>query len=482
MGEAINLLVLVPFILLQLFGLSLIFKKAGVEPWKAWVPFFNLYVWVKLVNKPLWWFLVMFVPVLNVLIYLGMIIELCKCLGINDFGRQFFALFASSLAFPFFGLKKEIEWIGPEEAEKYKKKNKRSSLREWADAIAFAVIAATIIRWFLIEAYTIPTPSMEKSLLVGDYLFVSKAHYGMRVPMTPVSFPFTHNTLPGGESKSYLSFPKLPYLRFPGIEDIENGDIVVFNYPRDLGHPVDKKENYIKRCVGIPGDTLSIENTQIFIDGQKQFNPEQRQYLYRVYTKQVNALSPRRLREMEIYNWLGPNQEGTYAIFLSEERLVDIKQIKGVEKVEQQLAPDNTFDQRIYPYYKNLAWNIDNYGPIYIPKTGDTVYFKSRKEFEIYEMPIEQYEGDNELDWRDGKVFLNGEQVEYYVFNMDYFFMMGDNRHNSQDSRYWGFVPENHIVGKALFIWFSHDKHKGLFNGIRWSRLFTIIEHGKKEE
>lgn len=348
----------------------------------------------------------------------------------------------------------------------------KSVAREWFDAIVFAVIAATIIRTFLIEAYTIPTPSMEKSLLVGDFLFVSKVSYGARTPMTPLSFPFAHNTLPVFGGKSYLEWIKLGYYRLPGFGKVNRGDCVVFNWPAENeGRPVDKKENYIKRCIAIAGDSLTIRDQQVYINGSLQPLPKHSQTSYHVITDgsgfSVQALQRLGITDVEA---ISPTE---YNMHLTREAAKELKNFGNIRMMEANHVPPGTFQDFIFPFDSKLGWNVDNFGPLFIPKKGSTVMLNEQT-LPLYQKAIGDYE-HNQLEVRNGKILINGKETDRYTFQMDYYFMMGDNRHNSQDSRFWGFVPEDHIVGKAVFIWMSYDTNGSFLGKIRWSRLFHRI-------
>lgn len=346
--------------------------------------------------------------------------------------------------------------------------------REWIDAVAFAVVAATLIRTFFIEAYTIPTSSMEKSLLVGDFLFVSKVNYGARAPITPLSFPFAHNTMPGTEKmKSYLEWPQMPYLRLPGFQKIKNNDVVVFNYPAEDGRPMDKKENYIKRCLGIAGDTLAVIDQQVFINGKAVENPPKMQFKYFVQTD--GTFDERVAKRNDITEGGRVSAGGDFELLLTQKAKEDLMQQTWVKKVENTLQAKGAGVSYIFPFREEMGWNVDNFGPVYIPKEGDEVKLDSITYY-IYERAIKVYEHNPTLEMRNNKVYLEGKEITSYTFKQNYYFMMGDNRHNSADSRFWGFVPEDHIVGKALFTWMSLDPNESnLFKKIRWNRIFRGI-------
>mgnify|MGYP006081826099 CR=1 FL=1 len=352
-------------------------------------------------------------------------------------------------------------------------------LKSWNNAIIFAVIAATILRTFLIEAYTIPTSSMEKSMLIGDFLFVSKTSYGPRVPITPIAFPLVHHTLPFTKNKkSYSEAIKLSYHRMKGLGDVERNDCVVFNWPAEkLDRPVDKKENYVKRCVGIPGDKIEVINGVLNVNKLPQEEPigMKKQFIYKVKTK-GSGLNPKILynkfdiTKNDIYR-SGNNE---YSIFLTEYSSKEIQKFNNVTSVERNIDTTKINLEYTFPNNKSTDWNIDNFGPITIPKRGSTIKLNT-KNIAIYREIIERYES-NTLKENDEGIFINDILTSEYTFQMNYYWMMGDNRHNSADSRMWGFVPEDHIVGKALFVWMSWDTNAKGLNKIRWNRLFTSVK------
>lgn len=372
-----------------------------------------------------------------------------------------------------------------------RKGEKKTGGREWLDAMSFAVIVATIVKSFFVDAFTIPTPSMEKSMMVGDYLFVTKWNYGIRTPMTPVSFPFVHNTMPVGSGDSYSEAYQLPYYRIPGFQKIKNNDIVVFNYPgqdnRDNEtRPVDKRENYIKRCVGIPGDTLSIIDGQLIINNQRVGLPEKArpQHKWLAIYRQGQVPNVKNIKAKydidpdAVYSQNQDNIFDSFVFDIPDHQLDNFRQNEPIDTLitlKRDIGegfglyfPDSYLGRQVY------GWSADNFGPIYLPRKGETITLTAQN-IPIYHRCITLYEG-NTVDMKNGIIYINGKEATTYTFTFDYYWMMGDNRHNSLDSRSWGFVPENHIVGKAWFVWMSWDKYaEGFFNKIRWNRIFRSV-------
>ena len=370
-----------------------------------------------------------------------------------------------------------ISWQFWKKKEKKTKKKKKSEFRSWIDAILFAVIAATILRTFLIEAYTIPTSSMEKSMLVGDFLFVSKVAYGPRVPMTPIAFPLVHHTMPIFGGKSYYERVKIPYHRMKGLGKIERNDCVVFNWPAEtLGRPIDKKENYVKRCVGIPGDVLELKNSNLYVNGspQEEFDGMKKQWHYNISTKGAGLNPSILLEKYDITEGGYGRNRNEYNLTLTDFNRDALSTFPNITKIEKRIEKTGVYANYIFPHNKDYKWNVDNFGPITIPSKGSAIEI-STKNLAIYKEIIERYE-NNKLDIVDGEIYINDKLSTTYTFTMNYYWMMGDNRHNSADSRFWGFVPENHIVGKALFVWMSWDKNGKGLKKIRWNRLFRSVK------
>ena len=599
-------------------GLGLFFKKADVQLWKAFVPIYSTLIWLKLIKKPKWWVFLSFIPVVNIVLGIGMIVEL-----LNSFGRRNVVehVLASALGYiylPYLALTKELEYTGPVDYTNQKK----SRIREWSEAIFFAVIAASIIRTFTIEAFQIPTSSMEGTLLRGDFLFVSKVHYGAKTPKTPLAFPFMHHSMPVLGVPAYLDWIELPSFRFPAFQDIKNNDIVVFNYPIEDYRPSDKREHYIKRCVGIPGDSLKVYNGQLIVNGDSVPLSESGQMSYNFNVSNEREFR-RWIKSMDL-NEAECNCNTGATTYLPYKCIVygNTEVRKDLEKQKWITSP--VFPGQTNPYNQNYAgqsntypaefrnspdfskhWTRDFYGPIQIPKKGETIqlnkknYLLYRRLFDYYENQqvislekiIQGYQILKKIDainlkngdignfinlantiknahsinhapseiskWSDQyfisgyidsntegftrrkrekfvkkfsqefvKLFLNYQKNELqeelnliateinkynqdwsiqsavevnkalteiessgtypclingklsntYTFEQDYYFMMGDNRHNSGDSRAWGFVPHDHIVGKAVFIWLSTDPDEGsFFKGLRMNRLCSFV-------
>lgn len=521
-----------------------LYERAGRKAWEAAVPVYNAVVLAKIMNRPRWWVILLFFPIVNQLMFPVFWIETARSFGFNK--RKDTILVVVTLGLYLF-------YINYATDAKYKKDRDlkpRSGLGEWVSAIAFAIIAATMVHTYFMQPYTIPSSSLEKSLLVGDYLFVSKFHYGARVPMTTIAFPMIHDSIPLTDKKSYLFSDnyeeresalknklQLPYLRVPGFQKIKRNDIVVFNQPadtlldmnnfnpdRNYYKPIDKKTNLVKRCVGVPGDSLEIRDGYIFINGEKNVLPDRAklQFFHTIYSKKGFSTSKlkrytekefdrqyrivfdnnRQLQELRRFFYLeriqgneflaktdykdlspellsyirslrvsiseiAPNERRAN---LTEEIADKIRKDSEVDSVVRNFDPKGVLDASVFPHVPSLGWNTDNFGPIYIPKAGTTVTLNSTS-IPFYKRIISEYEG-NQLDIIGDNYFINGERAESYTFQQDYYWMMGDNRQSSLDARMWGYVPFDHVVGKPVLIWFSKDDVNG---GIRWERLFTTV-------
>lgn len=434
-------------------------------------------------------------------------------------------------------ISKKIKWQWWKDAE-----GPTRFIMGWVDALVFALVAVYFINLFFFQNFVIPSSSLEKSLLTGDYLFVSKVSYGPRIPETPLSMPLTQHTLPIINTKSYIEWPHWDYRRVKGLGHVKLNDIVVFNYPagdtlcsadaykdqdyyalcsyigksllasqgmeqpdlkamnpvaqRDylesvmamgrkymkdnpveygeiITRPTDRRENYVKRCVGLPGQTLQIKNRIVYLNGKANKEPDNVQYSYYVKLKgqmptelmDELGISNEDMASLNQYGYLPLTQKAAKKLAARKDIVADIRLNTDAQTGD------------LYPLNAYTGWTRDNYGPVWIPKKGATVKL-NMKNIAIYERPIRAYE-HNDLKVKDGQIYINGRLAHSYTFKMDYYWMMGDNRHNSADSRYWGFVPEDHIVGKPIFIWWSHNPDHPGFSGIRWSRLFNFVDNIK---
>jgi signal peptidase I len=358
----------------------------------------------------------------------------------------------------------------------------KSFVREWWNSIVFAVVVATFIRWSAVQAFVIPTPSMENTLLVGDYLFVSKLHYGPQTPRTPLQIPLTHQKIWGTNIPSYLPWIQLPTYRFPGFAKIKNGDVVVFNVPpvklnEGIDYPNDLKTNYVKRCVGIPGDRLQVVDRQVRVNGRALAQPEAMKLGYLVAAR--DEISSRVLRHLGIDGndqyFLGRSrdEQAVYRMFLTDEQVTSLKSIPFIKSVMLDYTRQNGEDD-IFPALKAGIWSGDNYGPIVIPAKGMTMLVNDST-LGFYGEIITRYDDPGHAAVMGKNLMVGGVAATTYTFRQDYYFMMGDNRHNSLDSRYWGFVPGDHIVGKPLFVFMSLDEEADWLHKVRWNRLLRLI-------
>jgi signal peptidase I len=354
-------------------------------------------------------------------------------------------------------------------------KPKKSKVREWTDAILFAVIASTIVRGLLFSAYAIPSGSMEGTLLTGDYLFVSKISYGPRMPFTPVSVPFLESTITKFNIKTYWDGIKLPYFRLPGLSEIKKGDIIVFNKPEEAdpsyNRPVDVRTNLIKRCQGTPGDVLTIVNSQVYINGKPAPNAEKAQTSYNVVTNGTD-INPQVFHDMNI-EVLQQKDINTYEMIIPKEYVSTFKSFSNIKSVSPVVQPNGVYDPSVFPHNEKFKWNQDNFGPLTLPKRGWSVPLNDSTMI-LYRRAIELYE-NNKVEVKGNDVLINGKKSTSYTFKMNYYWMMGDNRHNSLDCRFWGYVPEDHIVGKAMITWMSIDSTGNFLSKVRWNRILKPI-------
>jgi signal peptidase I len=458
-----------------------LYVKAGRKAWEAFVPVYNGIVLMKIINRPKYWILLLFIPVINLFLFPIIWIETLRTFGKKSTLDMLLGVFTLGFYVAYVNYTQEVIY---HEKRDLKAPNKTM---DTIGSLSFAIVVATLVHTYFIQPFTIPTASLEKSLLVGDFLFVSKFNYGARTPMTPIAAPMVHDTLPLIKVKSYAEKPQLPYFRFPALQKIERNDIVVFNWPADtLYHmykaadkrydkPIDKKTNYVKRCTAIPGDKIELKGGVVYINGKESILPERAkpQYSYKVAwdgKTQVNLDYIK--QELHITDAFGQIANDTLLFSaLPQESADRIKNIPGITKIERIIHKEA--DPAIFPGSKN--WNVDNLGTIYIPEAGKTVSL-TKETLPFYKKIISEYEG-KELIVTGNEIRIDGKVANSYTFEQDYYWMMGDNRHNSLDSRYWGFVPADHIVGKPIFIWMSIDGiNDGIKNwSIRWDRLFTTV-------
>ena len=477
--------------LLYSFGTWRLYKKAGFNPIHSLIPIYSGLVLMNIIKRPWWWMILVIIPIVNLLIFPIIWIETIRSFGKNKIKDTLLVIFSLGLYIVYVNYESKVKYIENRDL------NPQSGIEEWFSSIIFAVILATVVHTYFIQPFIIPTGSLERTLLVGDFLFVSKYHYGARVPKTVVSFPMVHDTIVGTGIRSYLNKPQLPYLRFPKFQKIKRNDIVTFNWPADTVRkffvrekgvikPIDKKSNYVKRCVGIPGDTLEIINGDLKIDRkfrvkditQKKFD------MIRPYVIRLVSNSPDNFTIITNSKGIPTEKIRKHRLSISEITERE-KKLTLTEKDYSQILKSNTVDSIIKNYKKTKSyntsffpnditydWNEDNFGPVIIPKKNSSVSL-TQSNLPIYKKIIKDYE-NNIIEVKDGKIFINKKETNDYKFKMDYYWMMGDNRYSSEDSRMWGFVPEDHIVGKPIFIWMSIDGiNDGIKNWkIRWDRVF----------
>ncbi|BAO56421.1 signal peptidase I [Nonlabens marinus] len=484
------------FIVLQILhgvGTWKFYKAAGFKSWQAFIPIYNAVILMKIINRPVWWTVLLFLPVVNLIMFIVIWVELLRSFGFNKAVDTTLAVLTGGLYLYY------VNYTQPLTHKKDRSLKPRTAVGEWTSSILFAIVAATIVHTYVMQPFIIPTPSLEKTLLTGDFLFVSKFHYGPRFPMTPIVAPMVHDTIPVVGIKSYLDRPQLPYLRLPGLSKVKRSDIVVFNWPIDSVNaypyndgeyhykPIDKKSNYVKRCVGVPGDTLSIIRGRVHINGKPLELPDRAkiQHSYVIETK-GRQYTEEQMRSYGITDGfqqgllVETDKPGLSIKAATEDAIAQLEADGNVVSKEQVVFSDGG-SQRYFPYDGMVANDYDNFSPFLIPAEGMTTPI-SYKNIDYYKRIIEVYEGtemeiSNTVEISGNKVYLNGKPLTEYTFLQDYYWLMGDNRHNSEDSRIWGYVPESHVVGKPVFVWMSLDQTKPFFQMVRWDRLFTTV-HG----
>ena len=509
-----------------------LYVKAGRKAWEAAIPVYNAIVLMQIINRPKWWTILLFIPIINLLMFPIIWIETIRSFGRNSTADTWLVLLTLGFYIYYVNYALDVKYIEDRSLQP------QTATGEWVSSIAFAVIAATLVHTYFIQPYVIPTPSLERTLRVGDLLFVSKFHYGARTPMTTVAAPMVHDTLPLVHTKSYLTKPQLPYFRLPGFTKVDRNDIVVFSWPADTVRqffkkekgvikPIDKKSNYVKRCVGIPGDSLAVIDGYVYING-KQLQLSDRakpQYDYTLYSSKgvsstllekvgatgwsrkyiINSLNQQQLNSIQKYvKGYRQRNDGKLEVYTNERGIpvavarknaISLAEETGLERVAPltdemvaELKRESALDSivrivekkgvpggNIFPQSADYPWNYDQMGPIYIPQKGATVAL-NLKVLPLYKKIIREYEG-NTISVAGNQIKINGEIADSYTFKQDYYWMMGDNRDHSEDSRAWGYVPENHIVGTPIFIWLSVDNfNDGILNWRpRWDRIFTTV-------
>lgn len=509
-----------------------LYKKAGVSPLLALIPFYNSVMLLRIIKRPQWWVVLLYIPIVNLLMLPVVWVETARSFGKNSLKDSFLAW--ASLGFYGFYL----NYAADVTYQPDRSLEPKSGFGQFVGSIIYAVVIATLVHAYFMQPYIIPTSSLEKSLLVGDFLLVSKFHYGARTPQTVVSFPMVHDTIPLAKVRSYLKKPQLPYSRFPGFQKIKRNDIVVFSWPADtvrqffkkeagVVKPIDKKSNYVKRCVAVPGDTLTIVDGIIHINGKQSIMPDRAKPLYGYTAYNSKGISARKLKELG-YNDLNrkfviknisqpmldalipyitgfasqdPNNYQIYTgakgipidvvrayriqakelletrktLFLTLKEAEALQKFMALDSLKRVINTSRSPNEEFFPNNVLFNWNKDQFGPIVMPQKGTTVSL-TQKTLPLYKKIIQDYE-HNTLSNSGGVIKINGKLADSYTFKMDYYWMMGDNRHRSEDSRYWGFVPEDHVVGKPVFIWMSIDGFtEGLRNWrVRWDRVFTTV-------
>jgi len=504
-----------------------LYEKAGRKPWEAAVPVYNAVVLMQIINRPRWWAVLLFIPIVNLIMFPVIWVQTLRAFGKRSATDAVIGIVTLGLYLYVINYTGEAKY----DPETERKESTLSSL-------LFAIVVATIVHTYFIQPFTIPSSSLEKTLLVGDFLFVSKFNYGARTPMTTIAAPMVHDTIPLINKQSYSKWPQLPYFRFPGFQKVEKNDIVVFNWPADtvtkffdrssygIRKPIDKKSNYVKRCVATPGDVFSLKDGIVYINDKELVLSDRAkpQYNHTIYSKagisgqilkdngstefyrtyivknlssqeQINAITP--------YIAASPQQnaDGSYTISTSQNGIplkvirefrIDAQEVlqnnivanltlKGAENIRNTTGVDSvvryidrTAGNAVFPYTK--PWNQDNMGPFLIPEKGKTVEL-NKETIPFYKKIIGEYE-KNDLKVTGDEIRINGQIATSYTFKQDYYWMMGDNRHRSEDSRFWGFVPADHIVGKPVFIWMSLDQNeswKNIGEKVRWDRMFTTV-------
>jgi len=518
---------------IHFLGTWKLYVKAGRKAWEAAIPVYNAIVLMQIINRPKWWVVLLFIPIINLLMFPVVWVETIRSFGKNKLLDTWLVILTLGFYIYYINYVEDVKYI---EDRSLKPK---TGLGEWVSSIVFAIVAATLVHTYFIQPYVIPTGSLERTLRVGDFLFVSKFHFGARTPMTAIAAPMVHDTIPIIKKRSYLNKPQIPYFRLPGFETPKKNDIVVFSWPADtvtqffvkskgVKKPIDKKSNYVKRCVGTPGDSLSVIDGFVFVNGKKLKLSDRARVMnnYTVYSQK--GVSRKWLEEVDASDYARKyipagitqnqlnllRQNGFYVaadnagnpfiqtdekgispdiiralrlslkeetprarvVNMTDEMVAQLKKNQNIDSIVMEVLPKGEAGYNVFPQSPYYKWNVDNFGPIYIPEEGATVEINA-KTIPFYKKIIRDYE-KNDIKVTGNKVFINGKEANSYTFKQDYYWMMGDNRDHSEDSRAWGYVAEDHIVGKPVFIWMSFDNFQDgiMFNEkVRWDRIFTTV-------
>lgn len=522
---------------IHFLGTWKLYVKAGRKAWEAAVPVYNAIVLMQIINRPKWWVILLFIPIINLLMFPVIWVETIRSFGRNTLWESWAVVLTLGFYTYYVNYALDVNYIEDRDLRP------QTALGEWVSSIVFAVVAATLVHTYFIQPYVIPTGSLERTLRVGDLLFVSKFHYGARTPMTAIAAPMVHDTLPVIGTPSYLNKPQIPYFRLPGFKDIERMEIVVFSWPADtvrqffvaeqgVRKPIDKKSNYVKRCVGIPGDSIEVRDGYVYANGKQLELPDRAKPQFDYIAYSSKGVSSKMLLESGVADFnriyvaqsLNQNQQIALAnngyrayqqgqniqiladmngippefvrqhrlalqevtdrqrlVTLTQEMKEKLEKNPGIDSLVRNVEPKGKRDMRLFPQNENYPWNYSNMGPIYIPERGKTVAL-NLDVLPLYKKIIREYEG-NTLSVSGNEISINGQVADSYTFKQDYYWMMGDNRDHSEDSRAWGYVPEDHIVGTPIFIWMSFDNFTdaaGRVNKIwkwkpRWDRIFTTV-------
>jgi signal peptidase I len=520
--------------LIHFLGTWKLYVKAGRKAWEAAIPVYNAIILMKIIRRPSWWVLLLFIPIINLLMFPVIWVETIRSFGRNRLAETWLVIL--TLGFYIYYVNYSLDVAYVEDRDLHPK----SASGEWVSSIVFAVVAATLVHTYFIQPYVIPTGSLERTLRIGDLLFVSKFHYGARVPMTTVAAPMVHDTLPVFGVRSYLKKPQLPYMRLPGFQRVSRNDLVVFSWPADtvrqffraeagVEKPIDKKSNYVKRCVGVPGDSLEVRDGYVYINGQRLELPGRAKPMYDYWVYSQKGVSSRVLEQAGVDDFTrtyvtapltraqfeilsGPHlrgansrPDGQIELFtdaaglaietirkagissireitpreriatLTDEMVSSLDKVSSIDSVVRMVDESGEAGINIFPQDPRYPWNYDQLGPIYIPGKGDEIGL-SVETLPMYKKILRDYEG-NTVSVSGSQILINGKPEQSYTFKQDYYWMMGDNRDHSEDSRAWGYVPADHIVGKPVFIWMSFDNfNDGMANWRpRWDRIFTTV-------